>query len=131
MIPFPYVIISKHFVLEFISAAEERAGRLSRNNEEKKTKEDPITKSTELKVKKPSPTAGPQMKRSQSTPRVNSILKLSNSVSNGMSSIKNGITNKTEKKKLEKKSVTIVQNGYGSLDMTILFQPFNNDNLFQ
>merc|ERR1719450_1172302 len=70
-----------------------------------------MTKSTELKVKKPSPTGAGQMKRSQSTPRVNSILKLSNSVTNGMSSIKNGITNKTEKKSMEKKSVTIVQNG--------------------
>lgn len=101
---------------DYIAAAEERAGRVSRNNEdkknndEKKFKDSPMTRSTEMKVKK-QPTVN-QMKRSQSTPRVNSILKMNNSItnSNGMGAHKNGISNKLEKKS-EKKTVTIVQNG--------------------
>ena len=113
---YSYSFLQFLFITDYIAAAEERAGRVSRNNEdkknndEKKFKDSPMTRSTEMKVKK-QPTVN-QMKRSQSTPRVNSILKMNNSItnSNGMGAHKNGISNKLEKKS-EKKTVTIVQNG--------------------
>ena len=96
---------------DYIAAAEERAGRFSRNNEEKK-QDNPMTRSTEIKPRKsPNERGGnfsSQMKRSQSTPRVNSILKTGAPVSNGVSQGNQGGLNK---KKIEKKTVTIVQNG--------------------
>lgn len=92
---------------DYIAAAEERAGRFSRNNEEKK-QDNPMTRSTEIKPRKsPNGNFSNQMKRSQSTPRVNSILKTV-PTSNGVSRGNQGYSNK---KKVEKKTVTIVQNG--------------------
>ena len=71
-----------------------------------------MTRSTEIKPRKsPNERGGnfsSQMKRSQSTPRVNSILKTGPPVSNGVSQGNQGGLNK---KKIEKKTVTIVQNG--------------------
>ena len=73
-----------------------------------------MTRSTEIKPRKsPNERGGNfsnQMKRSQSTPRVNSILKTGTGapVSNGVSQGNQGGLNK---KKIEKKTVTIVQNG--------------------
>ena len=68
-----------------------------------------MTRSTEIKPKKsPNGNFSNQMKRSQSTPRVNSILKTGVPTSNGVSRGTQGYSNK---KKVEKKTVTIVQNG--------------------
>ena len=96
-------------VSDYIAAAEERAGRLSRGGEDKKSKDVMTRSSTENKKKKP--TTSSLMKRSQSSPRVSSILKPSNtksSIPNGMSSIKNGIP-KNPDRRGEKKTVTIMQ----------------------
>lgn len=87
---------------DYIAAAEERAGRLSRNNEEKK--ESKMTKSTEIKTKKTN-TQGAHLKRSQSTPRVNSILKSNETRMKDENRISNNKGIKNEK------SVTILQNG--------------------
>ena len=98
-------------VSDYIAAAEERAGRLSRNNEDKKLKDNVMTRSIESQLKKPSQFS--TVKRSQSTPRVSSILKFNNTnntISNGMTALKNGFRKKTDGK-AEKKSVTIVQSG--------------------
>eukprot|EP00092_Neocalanus_flemingeri_P049575 GFUD01057017.1.p1 GENE.GFUD01057017.1~~GFUD01057017.1.p1 ORF type:complete len:654 (+),score=166.81 GFUD01057017.1:99-1964(+) len=96
---------------DYIAAAEERAGRLSRNTEDKKPKDNVMTRSTENQLKKSSSVS--LVKRSQSTPRVSSILKLNNAnstISNGMSALKNGFFKKTDGK-TEKKTVTIIQSG--------------------
>ena len=89
---------------DYIAAAEERAGRLSRNNEEKKESKI-MTKSTEIKTKKTN-TQGANLKRSQSTPRVNSILKSNETRMKD----ENRISNKKGTNNNEK-SVTILQNG--------------------
>ena len=71
-----------------------------------------MTRSTEIKPRKSLNDRGGnfsnQMKRSQSTPRVNSILKTGAPLSNCVSQGKQG---SSSKKKVEKKTVTIVQNG--------------------
>ena len=77
--------------------------------EDKKSKDSIMTRSSEQANKKP--VTSSQMKRSQSSPRVSSILKPNkpqNSTPSGVAS-KNGIQKKPERK-VEKKSVTIVQN---------------------
>lgn len=96
---------------DYIAAADERAGRLSRGGEEKKCKENLMTRSTETKSKKP--VTSSLMKRSQSSPRVNSILKKNNqlgSTPSGMSSMRNG-SQRNPDRKVEKKTVTIMQSG--------------------
>jgi len=96
---------------DYIAAAEERAGRLSRNTEDKKPTDNVMTRSIENRLKKPSSIS--LVKRSQSTPRVSSILKFGNTnstISNGMNALKNGFSKKTDGKS-EKKSVTIMHNG--------------------
>ena len=94
---------------DYIAAADERAGRLSRGGEDKKCSENLMIRSTETKSKKP--VTSSLMKRSKSSPRVSSILKKSNqlgSTPSGMSSIKNG-SQKNPDRKVEKKTVTIMQ----------------------
>ena len=69
-----------------------------------------MTRSTEIKTKTSTVASNgqSQIKRSQSTPRVSSILKLNNSINNGISSNKKGTGSKSSN---DKKSVTIIPNG--------------------
>ena len=93
---------------DYIANAEERAGRLSRNNEERKVKEEPVNKIKTRESKIPKSNSSVKMSQSYPNPRVNSILKTNNSLTNG---IQKNIPKRNEKNIAGKKSVTIVPNG--------------------
>lgn len=103
---------------DYIAAAEERAGRLSRGAAERSKVATPtsaeMTRSTEGGVQRPMKPQMLTMKRSQSSPRVSSILKPSppgSGGSGGRTGGHSGIPRRKAGEPLEpRKSVTISQN---------------------